>query len=282
MKNGLLIYTTEDYNTNSEFAQRFVSLGENYGLNIKIVLENDLAYGIKDGKFFFCIKNDENLPEFAINRTRNGFISQVFENLNVRVFNKSSITFLCNDKNQTYLKAQETGIKCLDTYIYTRDSINNIITEMPVVIKKPFSHGGKQIYLCNNKTEVTNAVKSFDGNYITVQQKLKFKTINDIRVFIMGNKVIGAVKRTATVGIKANMCQGGEISLYNIDNRLQSYIDKLLKIAYFDFAGFDFLTGDGNEYYFNEIEDDVGSRSLCILAGTNTAEEYVKYISKTL
>lgn len=281
MKNGLLIYTKEDYEINKEFAQRFTVYGKNYGYNIEIILENDLLYGIKGGRFFFSIKNNENfLPDFVINRTRNGFISQVLENLGVRVFNSSLVTFICNDKNKTYLAALKAGIKCLDTYIYTKENLKN--AEFPVVVKKPFSHGGRQVYLCNNNIELCDAIGKIDGRFITVQQKLRADIISDIRVFIMGNKVIGAVKRTAVSGIKANLCLGGKISLYDIDKKLQNYIDSLLKITYFDFAGFDFLTENGSEYYFNEIEDAVGSRSLCSLADIDTADEYLKHISKII
>jgi glutathione synthase/RimK-type ligase-like ATP-grasp enzyme len=98
----------------------------------------------------------------------------------------------------------------------------------------------------------------------------------------MGNRVLGAVKRTAANGIKANYCKGGSISLYNIDKGLEENVNRLLNTGYYDFAGFDFLPDGKGGYYFNEIEDAVGSRSLCMLAGIDTAEEYIKYISKIL
>ena len=44
-------------------------------------------------------------------------------------------------------------------------------------------------------------------------------------------------------------------------------------------VGFDFLTSDFNDYYFNEIEDCAGSKSLCILKSVDTSEMIMQHIS---
>ena len=282
MKRGFLIYCDADYAVNKDFANRFLTKGKDFGLEIELVFEKDIKYGIADGKLYFNYKNLK-LPDFAINRTRNGFIAQTLEKSGVKVYNNSEVTFLCNDKNATYIEALKNGANCLDTMILSRENLNyDHIYNYPVVLKQPFSHGEKNVYLCNNRDELEKAFESTEGRFATVQSKLNCEKINDIRVYILGNKPIYAVKRTAKAGFKANYCQGGEISLYDIDSRLKQNIQNLLKINTFDFAGFDFLADDDNNYYFNEIEDAVGSRSLCILTGIDTSELFMDYIRKNI
>jgi glutathione synthase/RimK-type ligase-like ATP-grasp enzyme len=283
MLNGLLLYNDYDYEVNRDFAKRFTGRSKDFGLNIELVLESGIRYGLRGGKFCFEHNGKSvtgNNYVFAINRTRNAFIARVLENLGVRVFNGSGITALCNDKNAAYLQAGLLGLPLLDTYIYTKDAAVNAAIDYPAILKEPFSHGGDDVYLCENHDETKAAIDKIKGRFVTLQQKLPSKNVCDIRVFVLGNKVIGAVKRSAVNGFKANYCKGGQISLYEIDCKLQGYVDKLLKIGKFDFAGFDFLYN--GDYFFNEIEDAVGSRSLCILKNIDTSVLYMEYITGTL
>lgn len=283
MKKGLLLYKECDYEINREFAARFLDNCGKFGLEIDLVIERNLRYGIQDGGFYALYEGEKisgGSYDFAVNRTRNAYISTVLENLNIRVFNSSAVTALCNDKNLAYLNAAKLGINCLDTYIYFVEEVNSTHFNYPVIVKQPFGHGGNNVYLCNNNEEVSAALLNIKGMYITVQQKLECSAVSDIRVFVMGNKVIGAVQRRANEGFKANYSKGGSISLYVIDKKLQDLVQKLLKNGYYDFAGFDFLYN--GDYYFNEIEDVVGSRSLCMLKNIDTSELYLDYISGQL
>ena len=284
MKKGLLLYNDKDCKKNSEYAERFLNNCKTFNLEIELVLVSDIKYGIKNNKFYFSVKEKSITEEeysFAINKTRNYFIAKILENLGIRVFNNSKITKLCNDKNSTYIEVAKKGIPCLDTFIFNKDNINKNNINYPIIIKQPFGHGGENIYLCNSNKDLDFIISNIKGDYVTIQQYLQSRKINDIRVFIMGNKPLCAVKRTSQKGFKANFCQGGKISLFDIDEKLKEYIDKILEIGYFDFVGFDFLFDD-KSYYFNEIEDVVGSRSFCILKNTDTSKIYLEYISKIL
>ena len=283
MKKGLLLYSDIDYKKNIEFAKRFLDKCENFGLKIDLALESDIKYGICENNFYCEIGNlnIKNNYNFAINRTRNALLALTLENIGVRVLNSSKITAICNDKNTAYIKAAKNGVPCLNTFFYDKDNIDINKINFPVVLKQPFGHGGNNVYLCKDKKQFINAINIINGRFVTVQQKLNTEEVSDIRVFIMGNNPIYAVKRTSVSSFKANYCQGGKIALYDIDTRLKCYIKKLFNIGYFDYAGFDFLY-DGKDYFFNEIEDAVGSRSLCILKNIDTCELYLEYINKIL
>lgn len=283
MKKGLLIYNDCDYELNSEFAQRFLNKCKSYMLEINLAMQSNLKYGICDGEIFACYngKNfDKNNYDFAINRTRNAYIADILEFKGIRVYNSATVTKLANDKNAAYIHAAKLKIPCLDTAICEKDAVKYIKPDFPVVVKQPFGHGGENIYLCNTIEEIEERAKETKERFLTVQQKLNCAAVNDIRVYIMGNNVIGAVKRTATKGFKANYCKGGNITLIEPDKILLEYVNKILENDYYDFAGIDFLY-NGN-YYFNEIEDAVGSRSLCILKNTDITDMYLEYISNTL
>jgi glutathione synthase/RimK-type ligase-like ATP-grasp enzyme len=280
MKKGYIIYAREDLERNREFAQRFVKYGPEYGLDIGILKEEQIVYGIESGLPHCGVSP----CDFAINRARNAYLARFLEERGARVFNSSEVTRLCNDKCAAYLFAVGK-IPCLDTYILKRRDLLQGAAKLcffPCVIKQLTSHGGQKVFLCGNYAEAFNAAEQVDGEYAIVQRPLAEEGISDIRVFVMGNRIIGAVRRKAKDGIKANFCQGGEISLYQVGGKLKGYVERLTQKLYFDFVGMDFLTADDEHFYFNEIEDAVGSRSLCILKGIDTSRIYLNYIKDIL
>lgn len=280
MKKGYIIYTRQDLERNREFAQRFVKYGPEYGLHIEILTEEQISYGV-EGQILSC-----SIPAwvFAINRTRNFYLAKCLEGRGAAVFNGSEVTRLCNDKCAAYFFAAGK-IPCLDTYIYRRtDLLENAAKPgfFPCVIKQPSSHGGQKVFLCGDLPQAEKAARQVESEFLIIQRPLAVEGISDIRVFVMGSRIIGAVRRKASSGIKANMCQGGQVSLFKVGKKLSSYVEKLTKEIYFDFVGIDFLTTDDESFYFNEIEDAVGSRSLCILAGVDTARLYLEHIKDRL
>ncbi|MDD4002894.1 MAG: hypothetical protein PHE12_01710 [Clostridia bacterium] len=278
MKRGLLIYTDSGYEANKDFAQRFKLGGNKYGLDIDILLESKTVYGINEGNFYF----NYGKPDFVINRTRNYYLAFILEQLGIRVFNNSGVTRQCNDKADAYLAAAKYKVPCLSTYISAKE-YGLYAESFPAVAKQLFSHGGKKVFLCSCKKELEESALQIEGGYAITQNFLGGKEINDIRVYVLANKIIGAVKRTAHEGgFKANYCCGADIALFSPHQRLVRYINRFLKHNYYDFAGFDFLTADFANYYFNEIEDCVGSRTLCILKDIDTSSLFMQHISIAL
>jgi gamma-F420-2:alpha-L-glutamate ligase len=279
MKKGVLIYKDSDYRINEEFAQRFVDKCGKFGLDIEIVLESRLSYGVKSGVFYF---DYDGAPAFAVNRTRNHYLANVLERCGIKVFNGSAVTRLANDKAAAYLAAAGENIPCLNTYIYAKEYAANL-RDFPAVIKQPYSHGGEKVFWCRSKSELKEALAKIDGGYAVAQSPLTGDRINDIRVYVCGNKILAAVNRAAPQGsFKANYKSGGGISLTEVDEVLTDYVNRFLKKHYYDFAGFDFLTSDYKNYYFNEIEDCVGSRALCILKDIDTSEILMRHISESV
>ena len=278
MKRGFLVYTDSGYEENKEFAQRFKCGGNKYGLEIDILLESKAVYGIHDGGFYFnCGK-----PDFVINRTRNYYLAFVLEQLGVRVFNGSGVTRQCNDKADAYLAAAKYKVPCLNTYLSAKE-YGLYAQSFPAVTKQLFSHGGKKVFLCKDEKELKESARQIEGVYGITQNLLGGKEINDIRVYVLANKIIGAVKRTAPEGgFKANYSLGACIELFSPPKKLVEYINRFLKHNYYDFAGFDFLTANFEKYYFNEIEDCVGSRTLCILKDIDTSSLLMQHIHTAL
>jgi glutathione synthase/RimK-type ligase-like ATP-grasp enzyme len=104
----------------------------------------------------------------------------------------------------------------------------------------------------------------------------------DLRVYVIGNKIQAAVLRTAKEGFKSNYSLGGEVSLYFLSEQETEIVNTIMDQFDFGLVGIDFIIGDEGELIFNEIEDVVGSRMLYRCSDINIVERYLKFIRKQL
>jgi gamma-F420-2:alpha-L-glutamate ligase len=104
----------------------------------------------------------------------------------------------------------------------------------------------------------------------------------DLRVFVVGEEIIGAVLRESSEDFRANFKLGGSARLYQLNETEEKMIRKIMHYFHFDMAGIDFLIGLDGELLFNEIEDVVGSRILSMVRGANILAAYVAHIKKRL
>lgn len=201
--------------------------------------------------------------DFVINRTDRYGIAYEFERRGKRVFNPSRLTRLANDKQRCYEYMRENGVEIMPIDYMTT----------PLVMKPSFGKGGKGVRLIDSPP-----VPKTDG---FVYQKPASDMGKDLRVWLLGGKIMGAVLRESDSDFRANFCLGGRASLYRLSSDEIHLIDKISSLIEYDYIGLDFVFDDGRAV-FNEIEDAVGARMLYSLTETDIIGEYCDYIKKQL
>ena len=98
-----------------------------------------------------------------------------------------------------------------------------------------------------------------------------------MRVYVLGGKVLVAVKRSSKTDFRSNFSLGGNAELTTVSQKVLEYIERIVKELEADFIGIDFIRHNG-EWVLNEIEDVVGTRMIYSLTKTDAAEVYIKYI----
>jgi glutathione synthase/RimK-type ligase-like ATP-grasp enzyme len=99
----------------------------------------------------------------------------------------------------------------------------------------------------------------------------------DVRVYVIGKKIIAAMLRVSETDFRSNFCLGGKAEIYNLNEDEKKLINKIISLFDFDFVGIDFVFNDG-KIIFNEIEDVVGSRMLYTHTDIDIAQLFVEYI----
>lgn len=233
---------------------------KNIDLNLKIV---------EDGLDF------ASLPDGAIVRTINPPLSQKLENLGVKVYNSAFLSRIANDKMNTYLYLKEKGIPLPETYLVTESFMPPFY---PIVLKPAAGHGGQNVEMINNYSEYL-AYKSRVHEKTIAQMPVSDKG-KDLRVYVVGNKIVKAMLRESKSDFRSNFCLGGSAAEYTLSDWEIAQVQKVMDCFDIACAGLDFIFHHG-KIIFNEIEDVVGARMLYTYTDVDIVEEYLNFITQS-
>ena len=284
MKKGLLIYKKQDYELNKTYASMLIEYGKSHHMQVQLVLYEDIQYGV-DQEGLWIQHQGQKIGEidFVINRSRESMLSRHLEWMNIKVFNSYEVTHLANHKGRTHQFISHIGIPALKTLFWnaTYMTTEYIPFEYPFVIKAPEGHGGTEVFVVHHLKEVEQILEKYPYKEWIFQQ-LCLHTGEDVRVFIIGGKIIGAIRRFSKTDFRANYCLGGEIEWYELSQKEKELVEKILAHLVCDYVGIDFIIDEKGDFIFNEIEDAVGSRSLYTLKKVDTARLYMEHIAKCM
>ena len=80
----------------------------------------------------------------------------------------------------------------------------------------------------------------FEGRRTIVQPYIE-SSATDVRVFMLGEEVLGAVKRTGSDSFKSNYTLGGSVEKYTLSSWQEKEVRKIAKALKSDYIGIDFL-----------------------------------------
>lgn len=254
---GWIIYNKDDAKRNENYIGWYKKKLNSAGVSLELVYTDEINY--------------ENLPYFAIVRAIRPDITKKLESMGVKCFNNSFVSEICNDKALTYKYVSSNGIKILPTY-YTIDKVK----KFPIVIKPKNSHGGDRVNMAESYDELKGLMPLYEGDNYVIQDVASDKG-KDVRVYVIGNKIITAMLRKSEKDFRSNFCLGGQASVYNLNREELKEVEKIIELFDFDFAGIDFVFNNG-KIIFNEIEDVVGSRMVYTHTDIDIVDLYIKHI----
>ena len=260
---GLLIYEKAEIERNTKFIDRILRAANTHGHTLTVV------------------DDQSSIPEadFILFRSRNPQLAKKLEQRQIPMFNRAEVNVVANDKLKAIQLVQLLGIATVPTReIATSSEVNRF----PVVLKTIDGHGGKQVELVHTEKEATTFLKKFSENTIIVQQYIEANA-TDVRVFMLGKEVIGAVKRIGPKdSFKSNFTLGGTVEKYTLNTQQIKEVEKIAKALKSDYIGIDFLLLPDETWLFNEIEDPVGARSYFETTKEDIAKPIMEYIHKKL
>lgn len=260
---GYVYYERKDASRNEKFIDELIDEAKKIGIDLKLLMDDEKP--LKDA-------------EFIIFRGRNATLAKQFEADGFRMFNRSEVNRIANNKLSTFELAVMLGIPTIETHkLYTPKQID----QFPVIVKTADGYGGEEVHLCRDASEIQQIQLRYPGRLLVIQPYIETNA-TDVRIFTLGNEIIGAVKRTGVNSFKSNYTLGGKIERYKPTKRDALMVEKVTSALQSDYIGIDFLMLPNGQLVLNEIEDPVGARSLYGTHGFSVAERILAYIQSNI
>ena len=103
----------------------------------------------------------------------------------------------------------------------------------------------------------------------------------DLRVWVIGGKIICSVLRVSKTDFRSNYCLGGEAVPYALSQSETELIKKIISLVKGDYYGIDFVFNNG-KIVFNELEDTVGARMVYAKTDIDIISLFAEYIKSVI
>jgi RimK family alpha-L-glutamate ligase len=152
------------------------------------------------------------------------------------------------------------------------------------VVKVVTGSYGEGVYLCERKRDYKKLMGFVDTlgakKTMIVQEYLGERPGEDLRVLVIGGKVIGAMKRTAPEGdFRANITNGGTGSNFEVSDEIDYLAREAARALGLDIAGVDLLF-DSRGFRICEANSNPGFKGFeeyCQVDVADLITEYIKF-----
>jgi RimK family alpha-L-glutamate ligase len=282
VKYGWVVYPKQTINNkfgNNAFGWMKESASKN-GINIDIVFSDGLIILNSNTAEFIYNGKKLNFPDFVIMRDYNYTIGMQLENLGIKVINSPQSMMNAKNKavtSQLLVKNNVSTPKFMFAKDKNYDLIHNYFDLKKFVMKKIDGSQGLGVYLIENEEDYNNAYGEIGDEYFC-QEFIDFSFGRDIRAYVLGNKVLGCVKRISDNSFKSNFSLGGRVEKYELNDSVREISINAAKATGLEFCGIDLLfTKDS--FTVCEVNGNAGFRTITSVSDIDIPLELFKWIN---
>ena len=215
-------------------------------------------------------------------------ITRQFESMGIRVLNAAEPIKRSRDKllaSQLFvrhgLSIPVTGFA--SSPLDTKDLIK-MVGGAPLILKLLEGAQGRGVVLAETQKaaeSVINAMKSLNANLL-VQEFIKEAGGKDLRCFVIGNKVVSAIERTAAVGdFRSNIHQGGSAQAVRIRPEERKLAVAATRALGLDVAGVDIIRSERGPLLL-EVNSSPGLEGIETATGKDLAGQMIQEVERKL
>jgi len=252
-----------------------------------IIVDRDIHKGIK------YKGEDLELPKLVLVRIGAGILPfqlaviRHFEQAGIPCINGSLPIEIVKDKLRSSQILSRAGLAIPNTMMVRMPIDDGLVEKnigFPCVVKVVTGSYGEGVYLCEKKRDYKKLMEFIDniGNKKTmiVQEYLNERVGEDLRVLVIGGKVVGAMKRTAPEGdFRANITAGGTGENFPLTEEIEYLARETARALNLDIAGIDLLF-DPRGFRVCEANSNPGFLGFEKYCGIDVADiltEYIKF-----
>jgi len=230
---------------------------------------------------------DAIIPRIGASVTRYGTaVLRQFEMMGVYPINESVAIVRSRDKLRSLQLLSRKGVGLPVTGFAHNISDTNALIKLvggtPLVIKLIEGTQGRGVVLAETRKaaeSVIDAFRELDANFI-VQEFIKEAGGSDIRCFVLGDKVIAAMQRTAAEGeFRSNLHRGGTAEIVKLSSAERATAVQAAKVMGLNMAGVDILRSNRGPLVM-EVNSSPGLEGIEKATGKDIAKMTIEFIEK--
>jgi ribosomal protein S6--L-glutamate ligase len=209
-----------------------------------------------------------------------------FEMMNVFPLNESVAVTRSRDKLRSAQLLARKGVGMPVTgFAHNPDDIQDLLEQVggtPTVIKLLEGTQGIGVVLAETKKAAESVIQAFMGlkANIMVQEFIKEAGGSDIRCFVVGDKVVAAMKRQGPEGeFRSNLHRGGQAVLAKLTPAERATAVRAAKIMGLEVCGVDLLRSNHGPVVM-EVNSSPGLEGIEAASGKNVADAIMVYLEK--
>ncbi|QEW05842.1 MULTISPECIES: 30S ribosomal protein S6--L-glutamate ligase [Nitrincola] len=209
-----------------------------------------------------------------------------FEMMNVYPLNESVAISRSRDKLRSLQLLSRRGIGLpVTSFAHSPDDIEDLLSIVggaPAVIKLLEGTQGVGVVLAETNQAAESVIQAFMGlkQHILVQEFIKEAKGADIRAFVVGGKVVAAMKRQAKDGeFRSNLHRGGSAALCRITPEERTTALRAAKVMGLNVCGVDLLRSNHGSVVM-EVNSSPGLEGIEAASGKDIADLIIEFIEK--
>ena len=272
-----------------ELVWRFEELFKKHGCDIR-VLKTDKAYACvePDGCVSFpAIKK----ADFILFWDKDIMLARALEKAGYRLYNSARAIEICDNKIATHIFLSNCGIRMPKTipaplifegsHFEAESVLERVEGSLgyPMVVKEAYGSFGQQVYLCKTRDEAIELVEKLKYKPYLFQKFIEESAGRDIRIFVVGGRVVASMMRTNERDFRANVSNGGKMTAIDPPKEYREMAIKAAELIGLDYCGVDILIGKEGPLLC-EVNSNAHFVNIQKCSGIDVAEHFVKYILK--
>lgn len=209
-----------------------------------------------------------------------------FEMMGVYTLNESVAITRSRDKLRALQLMARRGVGMPATgFAHSPDDTHDLIGLVggaPMVVKLTEGTQGVGVVLCETNEAAESVIEAFRGldAYFLVQEFIAESRGSDIRCFVIGNRVVASMMRSAKPGeFRSNLHRGGSAQAVKITPEERSTAVRAAKIMGLNVAGVDILRSKRGPVVL-EVNSSPGLEGIEHASGIDIASQIVEFIEK--
>ena len=285
---GLIITNPYDFNLSQRHkTRRMASELDNLGVFVDVVSNDKFLAYIDNGE----VKSDLKI-DFALYFDKDKYVAEMLEMRGIRVFNSARATAICADKMLTHIALANSGIPMPTTlsgslcynsqgkvdYNHLKKAAD--ILGLPLVVKECYGSYGEQVYLARTMEELIQIVERIKLKPYLFQQYVAASHGRDMRVIVIGGKVVCAMLRTSLTDFRSNAKLGGKCEPCEVPSEVAAMCERAAKIIGLDYCGIDVLLSDKPQIC--EVNSNAMFNAMEQATNINVARKYSEHIVRVI